>query len=88
MATALEPVLRRSFEHRAEVLQRYGVGRDRSERPSLRQARALRNDLEELRKQTEAEVETILDSRQMAEYRKIQEEMREAIRQRIRERLS
>ena len=84
----IEPALRRSFEERAEILQRYGVGRDESQRPGFREARAMKSDLEEARKNNDAEVEKILDDRQMAEYRKIQEEMREQIRQRMRERRS
>jgi len=84
----IEPVLRRSFEERAEILQRYGVGKDESQRPGFRQTRAMKSDLEEARKKNDAEVEKILDDRQMAEYRKIQEEMREQLRQRVRERRS
>lgn len=84
----LEPVLRRSFEERAEIMQRYGVGGDNSQRPGLRQARAMKSELEEARKKSDPEIEKILDDRQMAEYRKIQEEMRDQIRQRMRERRS
>lgn len=84
----LEPVLRRNFEQRAEVLQRYGVSKDRSERLGFRKARALKSELEDLRTENDAEIATILDDRQMTEYRKIQEEMREEFRERMRERRS
>lgn len=84
----LEPVLRRSFEQRAEVLQRYGVSRDRTERLGFRKARALKSDLDAVRQSSEAEIAAILDERQMIEYRKIQEEMREELRARVRERRS
>ncbi|WP_428409795.1 hypothetical protein [Hyphococcus sp.] len=86
--TELEPVLRRNFEKRAEILKRYGVSKDGNSRLGFKKARALKNDLEKARKTNEAEVARILDERQMAEYRKIQEETREEFRQRMRERRS
>ncbi len=84
----LEPILRRNFEKRAEILKRYGVSKDNTGRLGFRKARALKSDLDEARAANDAEVARILDERQMAEYRKIQEEAREAFRKRMRERRS
>lgn len=83
---ALEPVLRASFEKRAAILNKYGVSRDGGNRLKYREARAMQGELETVRNQTEKEVAKILDSRQMAEFLKIQEENRQAMRERIRSR--
>lgn len=82
----LEPILRESFEKRAAILNKYGVSRDSGSRQSLRQLRAMRGELDTVRNQTEKEVAKILDNRQMAEFLKIQEENRAAMRERIRDR--
>lgn len=84
---ALEPVLRESFEKRAEVLRSHGVTAE-SERPSRRETRGLVRDLKAVREETDAEVERILDERQMEEYRKIQAEAQDEMRERFREQRS
>ncbi|WP_129782341.1 hypothetical protein [Peristeroidobacter soli] len=82
----LEPILRDSFAKRLALLDSYGLSRDGAERPSLRQMQALGGEMADIREATEKQVATVLDQRQMAEFRKIQDEMREQIRARIRER--
>lgn len=82
----LEPILRASFAERLALLDSYGLSRDGAERPSLRQMQALGGEMADIRKATEKQVAAVLDPRQMAEFRKIQDEMREQIRARIRER--
>ena len=84
----LEPVIRRSFEQRAAVLEQHGVKKERDERLRVREARALKRDLVKIKKQTDDEAARILDSRQMDEYRKIQRETREALRDEVRKRQS
>lgn len=84
--TQLEPVLRKDFERRIEILRKHGVTRETEARPTRSEARALRADLKALRDETEAEVDGILDDRQMDEYRKIQDEARQAMREQMRSR--
>lgn len=82
----LEPVLRKDFEKRAEVMRLHGATRESKERPGRGELRALRRDLEAIREKTDAEVERILDQRQLQEYRKIQQEARGEMRERMRSR--
>jgi hypothetical protein len=84
----LEPVLRKDLETRAEVLRRHGMTREGGERPGRREMRAIRQELKTVREATDAEVERILDARQLAEYRKIQDEARDEMRERLRSRSS
>lgn len=81
----LQPILRSSFEKRIAALEANGFSRD-GQRPSLQQMRKLRTELAGLRESTEGQVATVLDERQMAEFRKIQDEMREQMRTRAKER--
>ena len=82
----LEPLLRKDLERRVEVLRKHGMGREADARPSARQMRAARQDLKSAREQTEAEMKEILDERQLDEYRKFQQEARDEMRERARNR--
>jgi hypothetical protein len=82
----LEPVLRKDFERRVEVMRQHGVTRESDEQPGMREMRAIRKDLKAVREQTDAEVERILDDRQLEEYRKIRDEARDEMRERVRSR--
>ena len=82
----LQPILRSSFEKRLAVLDAHGLSREGGQRPTRQQMRALRGEMTEIREATEAQVATVLDAGQMAEFRKIQDEMREQMRARIRDR--
>lgn len=82
----LQPILRASFEKRIAALEAYGLSRDGGQRPSRQQLRALRGEMTRIREATEAQVGAVLDAGQMAEFRKIQDEMREQMRARIKER--
>ena len=90
----LLPILMESFEGTMAVLSKHGIDpRNRTEegansRLNLRRLRALGRDLDEVR---EAMFDTIeekgfLDDEQFAEFRKIQEEQRAALRERLRAR--
>ncbi|WP_161966045.1 hypothetical protein [Steroidobacter cummioxidans] len=81
----LQPILRSSFEKRIAALEANGFSRG-GQRPSLQQMRSLRTELARLREATEGQVAAVLDERQMAEFRKIQDEMREQMRTRAKER--
>jgi hypothetical protein len=41
--------------------------------------------MDQLRKETESQVDAVLDDRQMSEFRRIQDEMRNEFRERVRE---
>lgn len=84
----LEPVLRKDLETRAEVLRKHGITRESDERPGRREMRAIRQELKSAREATDAEVARILDPQQLAEYRKIQDEARDEMRERLRSRSS
>ena len=87
----ITPILEAGFEAQMAVLDRHGIdledrGTGESERIGFRAMRALRGDLQEVRADTLEELGDVLTDEQMAEYRKIQEERRAELRERIRER--
>ncbi len=70
-----------------DARRRGGAGRrGAGNRQDLQQLRALGDDLEALRKETRKELKNVLTKEQFKEFKKMQEENREAMRQRIRER--
>jgi hypothetical protein len=81
----LQPILRGSFEKRIALLNAHGLTREGGRQPSVRQLRSLREDMDQLRKETESQVDAVLDDRQMSEFRRIQDEMRNEFRERVRE---
>jgi hypothetical protein len=81
----LQPILRESFEKRLALRESHGLAGDGQQRPSRRQLIALRDDMKKLNAQTNAQVDAVLDDRQMAEFIEIQEETRDQVRQRVRE---
>ena len=90
----VRPILRAGMEKQMAVLEKHGIdlggeGAARRGRPSrqrLRELRALGGDLEAVRKETRRELKDVLSKEQFKEFRKIQEEGREAMRRAIRER--
>ena len=90
----IRPILRAGMEKQMAVLEKHGIdlrgeGAARRGRPSqqrLRELRALGDDLEAVRKETRTELKEVLSKEQFKEFKKLQEEGREAMRQAIRER--
>ena len=90
----LLPVLRENFEATRAVLERHGInvrslGEGASNRRlNLRQLRALSRDLDEVREAMFNRIEELgfLSDEQFAEFKTIQEEQREALRERLRAR--
>ena len=88
----LLPVLTENLQATMAVLQEHGIdmrslGEGRSNRRlNLRQLRALGRDLDEAREAMFEKIEELgfLSDEQFAEFRKIQEEQREALRERLR----
>ena len=88
----IEPILESNFEATTLVLESHGiefgpdVPREQRERPGFRKMRAISRDLQAVREETAAEMAEVLTEEQMTEYRKIQEERRAELRDRIRAR--
>jgi hypothetical protein len=86
--TLAEPILRAGIERRVAIMRKYGLvdadGRRTDERPSLRDARKLRGELEDVRDDTVRRLERVLTKAQVEEYKKLQDEMRDAARERRR----
>lgn len=80
----LAPIVRKSFERRAAVMRQHGLTGEPGQRLGRSETRALMRDLKAVRVETEAEVDQILDDRQMEEFRKIREEARDGARERLR----
>ena len=86
----IRPILRSSFEAQASVLRKHGIdlerrsGKDR--RLGFRQLRQLGRDLDAVRKQTIEKLSGKLTNTQIEEYGKIQQERRQAMRKRLRQR--
>ena len=87
----LTPLLRESFENTRAVLEEHGIDvgdrdvRRSDRRPNLRRLRALRGDLDEVQEVLYEKIEEagFLSDEQFEEFKKIQEEQREAMRERI-----
>lgn len=85
-APRVEAILRESAEKRRAVLEKYGVGGDN--RLSFREKRSLRGELESIRQETKSALGGVLTDDQLAEFGKIQEEQRQALRAKLQERKS
>jgi hypothetical protein len=75
------PILRDSFERAAAVVQAARA----DGRPSFRELRALRGDLEAIDQGAKSQLSGILSAGQLAELETMQEERREELRARLRE---
>ena len=91
----LTPILQEGFEAQRAVLEEHGISlesppaeRSGSRLGRLRQMRQLGRDLDEVREATFGKIEEsgILSEAQLAEYAELQEELRQALRERIRSR--
>jgi hypothetical protein len=86
--TLAEPILRAGIERRMAILRKHGLvdadGRRTEQRPSLREARKLRGELDDVRDDTVRRLERVLTKAQVEEYKKLQSEMRDAARERMR----
>jgi len=84
----LAPVLEKSMAAQRRVLASYGIDPEnrngRGNRPGLRQARAMRKEMNAVRSDTLAEVDKILTDAQLKEFKRMQEERQAEMRKRIR----
>lgn len=83
----VKPIMKASIEAHRSILARYGIDLEAEGGPKtklgFRHARQLRNDLEEVRAATLEQLDDILSDEQLDEFRKIQEERRQAVMNRI-----
>ena len=86
----VRPILRAGSEALLGVLQEHGIDlRDRSggaDRLRFRQLRRLQRDLNAVREQTLEDLDEVLTDAQLETYKEIQEENRQAMRERLRQR--
>ncbi len=89
-AEQVRPILQAALEARLEVLREYGFDlRDDSGsagRLGFFQARRLRRDLDSVQERTIDELDDVLTDTQLAAYEELQEERRETVRERLRQR--
>ncbi len=91
--TALAPNLAENFEKREALMKSYGLGQGDGEKMSRREMRKrrdemrkFRGEMETLRDETNAQLAEVLTEKQLTEWAVIQEENRERMRERIRNR--
>jgi Na+-transporting methylmalonyl-CoA/oxaloacetate decarboxylase gamma subunit len=88
----MAPVLEASITERRRILAEYGVDLDSTASPleqlGFRRGRAMRREMEAVRSDTRARLEDILDAGQLAEFERMQDELREEMRDRMRGRAS
>ncbi|MES0882767.1 hypothetical protein [Roseibium sp. SCP14] len=75
---AARPVIEAGVRERLQILQNAGF--ERGKKPTFSQLMKVRGPITESRARTEAQLSTILDPAQMAEYRKITDERRKQLR--------
>lgn len=82
------PVIEKSRERQQQILARYGIDlqrrNDSASRLGLRQARAMRKEMDVVRTDTLNALEGILSEAQLVEFKRIQEERKAEMRKRIR----
>jgi hypothetical protein len=86
----ITPILQSSFESRRAILQKYGINIESRKPPAqklgLRKARTLSKELEKVSSSTSRKLDDILTKEQMSEYRAMQNERKNKMRQRLRAR--
>jgi hypothetical protein len=84
----MAPIMERSMQQQKAIMARYGVDPENpasaSRQPSLREMRAMNQEMEAVRSNTTAALEPILSDAQMAEFQRMQEERKAQMRERAR----
>ena len=85
-----EPIVRAGIEKRLAILKQHGLvdenGQRTGHKPRPRALRGIRNELQDVQKGVTTQLSAILTPEQMAEYKKMQEELRDELRDRARSR--
>jgi hypothetical protein len=83
----VKPVMETAVKAQQSVLARYGIDLEAEGGPEnklgMREARSLKKDLAKVREETLEQLDDILTEEQLDEFRKMQEEKRQAMRSRI-----
>lgn len=86
---SIKPILIEDLAQKNQVLLEHGINLESGERPTgvmnIRKARALANDMGSVREKTIEKLSVYLSDEQIQEYKKIQEENKEKMRERIKE---
>ena len=86
---SIKPILIEDLAQKNQVLLEHGIDLESGKRPTggmnFREARALANDMDSVREKTVKELSVYLSDEQIEEYKKIQKENKEKIRERIKE---
>lgn len=84
----MAPIVERAMQAQKAIMARYGIdpeNRDGAGRqPSLREMRAMSQEMEVVRSDTRAALDPILSDAQMAEFDRMQEERKAQMRERVR----
>ena len=82
----VRPILEEATRQRQAVLEKHGVdleGTEKADRPGRRTLRRMRNDLQEVNKETQRELEDVLTSEQMKQWEALQEERSAEMREQL-----
>jgi len=82
----VRPILEKATMQRHAILEKHGVdleGTEKTDRPGRRTLRRMRNDLQEVNKETQRELEEVLTSEQMKQWEALQEERRTEMRKKL-----
>jgi hypothetical protein len=83
----ITPILKASMESQKEILERYGIDVESRSRPEgklgFRKARKLGKEMDAVRSETLNALSDYLDEQQITEFKKIQDERKQATRERI-----
>lgn len=88
-AEAIVPILEAGMEKQSEIFSKHGIDlgaakeEGKRKRLGVRALRSLRADMDEVREDTLKELEEVLTDEQLAEFRKMQEENRSQMRERL-----
>ena len=86
---SIKPILIEDLAQKNQVLLERGIDLESGKRPTggmnFREARALANDLDSVREETVEKLSVYLSAEQLEEYKKIQKENKEMVRERIKE---
>lgn len=84
----MAPIMERAMQAQKEIMARYGIDPENRDgpgrQPSLREMRAMNQEMEVVRSDTRAALEPILTDAQMAEFQRMQEERKAQMRERVR----
>ena len=87
-AEKAEPVIRAGVERRLAILEKHGLindaGQSTNVKPPANEMKTIGNELEDAQKDIVEQLSAILSKKQVDEYKKLQDEAREQIRERFR----